>query len=258
MVNSAFVLDLDHTLVGDVTPLLRRYAFLRALRRWGLPGPCPDGALAACLANTPLLRPGVLDFMRRASVAGARLFVFTASERAWANALVRAIQKATGVKFAHPICARDSCHVRADGSIGKSIQALGKRRLSGATGRKGGGGGDGKIVVIDNSDVWDTANGANGAETEDDSVRFVRCPTYRYAPAIDVLEGVPAKTLRDARVADLVKRMASAKQCYDPNAYADPAKAACHRHRFLARNALLAVHQNEPHLKDAFFYAVSV
>ena len=243
------VLDLDHTLVCDVTPLLRRYAFLRALRRWGLPGPCPDGALTTCLENTPLIRPGVFDFLRRATTAGSRLFVFTASERAWATALVRAIQKASGIKFAHPICARDSCHIRADGTLAKSLHAVGHRRLKKS---KQAGGGGGNIIVIDDSDVWDEEE----ATRDGHNAQFVRCPAYRYTPVVDVLEGVPAETLRDPRVIDLVKRMANAGQCYDPSAYTDPAKAACHRHRFMARKALVAVRQNEPHLKDAFFYSV--
>ena len=252
------VLDLDHTLVGDVTPLLRRYAFLRALKRWNIPGPCPNAALVACLNNTPLLRPGVADFLKRAASAGARLFVFTAAERTWATALVRAIQTATGVKFANPICARDNCHVNADGTVSKSLRALGKRRLGAKRSAPGaqtpqtpqsGGGGD--ILVIDNSDVWDHLDDTPNA-------RFIQCPTYRYAPVIDVLDGVPASTLRDQRVTDLVRRMANSRQCYDPTAYADPAKAACHRHRFLARQALAAVNQNGPHLRDAFFYTVAV
>ena len=241
----ALVLDLDHTLVGDVTPLLRRYALLRAIRGWGLACPCPAAALSECLSATPLLRPGVADFLRRAASAGSKLFVFTASEREWATALVRAIGRAAGVRFARPLFARDSCHVRPDGTIGKSLSVLGPRRASPSTrgSSLGGGAGGAKVVVIDNATVWSDLGDAH----------FLHCPTYRYAPPVDVLEGIPTATLRDPRVADVVARMARAGQCYNPVAYADAAKAACHRHRFLARSALQRVHQNAPHLDDDFF-----
>lgn len=244
------VLDLDHTLVGDVTPLLRRYALLRTIRGWGLACPCPDAALLECLTTTPLLRPGVADFLRGAGTAGAKLFVFTASERAWATALVRAIGRATGVRFSRPLFARDSCHVRPDGTLGKSLSRIGTRRARppAHTGGRGGRDDAPEVTVIDNASVWADLGNA----------RFVQCPTYRYAPPVDALEGIPLATLRDPRVADVVARMATLGQCYDPHAYADAAKAACHRHRFLARSALARVNQNAPHMDDNFFFRTTL
>lgn len=235
------VLDLDHTMVGDVTPLLHRYAVLRAVRKLGLPGPCPDAALVDVLSTTPLLRPGLTEFLRRSVASGKKLYVFTASERAWATALVRAIQRVTGVRFARPLFARDNCHVRGDGSgmLGKSLTRLGPRRLVGAH----------PPVVIDNAAVWEDV-ASLGA-------RFVMCPTYRYAPFVDVLEGIPASTLRDPRLSALVSDLVASGGCYDPTRYRDAVKSACARHRFLAAAALRTLRQNEGTVKDAFFHGVA-
>ena len=230
----AIVLDLDHTMVGDVTPLLRRYTVLDAVRRWGLSGPCPDAALVATLSTTPLLRPGLADFLRRSTEAGKKLYVFTASERGWATALVRALQRATGARFAKPLFARDDCHASA-GLVAKSLTRVGARRLGASP------------LVIDNSAVWEDL-GEHGA-------RFVQCPTYRYAPFVDALEGLPPATLRDARVSSLVAQLASQGECYDPHRYRDAVKSACARHRFLAADALKTLRQNQAQVqaRDAFF-----
>jgi len=235
------VLDLDHTMVGDVTPLLQRYAILRAVRKWGLPSPCPEAALVDVLSTTPLLRPGVADFLRRSAASGKKLYVFTAAEREWATALVRALQRVIGVKFARPLFARDHCHVREDGSgmLGKRLARVGARRLGAAP------------VVIDNSAVWDDLP-AHGA-------RFVQCPSYRYVPFVDVLQDIPPATLRDPRMSALVADLVARGEAYDPLRYRDAVKAACARHRFLAAAALRTLRQNEARAstRDAFFHTLA-
>lgn len=238
----AVVLDLDQTMVGDVTPVLRRYRLLRALRELGLRAPAPDSAIDDAIAGTPLLRPGLAGFLRRQAAEGSAVHVFTAADRAWAQAVVRAIQRQTGVAFARPLFARDDCVVRAaDGTLRKSLATVAARAL--LRGPKASRCALAHTTVIDNLPVWDDIGGA----------RFVQCPSYDYRPMVDPVEGIPAATLRDPRARALMARMCASGDCYDPSKYDDPAKSACHKHRWLAREANASVRQNKPHLRDAFF-----
>ena len=238
----AVVLDLDHTMVGDVVPVLRRYRLLTALRDMGLRAPPPDSALDDAIANTPLLRPGLVDYLRRRDADGSAVHVFTASERTWAQAVVRAIQRSAGITFARPLFARDDCIVREpDGSLRKSLATVAARAL--LRGPKAQRCALANTTVIDNTAVWDDLGQA----------RFVLAPTYEYRPVVDPLEGVPVATLRDPRARAMVTRLCSEGTCYDTVRYDDPSKSACHKHRWLARDADAAVKQNKPHLQDAFF-----
>ena len=238
----AFVLDLDATMVGDVRPVLQRYQLLSALKGMGLRTPCPSRSVEDALRFTPLLRPGLVEFLRRRSREGASLYVFTAADRTWAQEVVRAIQRISGVQFSKPLFARDDCLVRAtDGSVRKSLATVAARAL--LRGPAASRCALHNTTVIDNSDVWEDLGGA----------KFVHCPSYEYRATVDPLAGVPAATLEDPRARTLLARLCEAGVCYNPLKYGDPAKSACHVHRWLARDADVSVRNNRPHLRDQFF-----
>lgn len=168
-----------------------------------------------------IIRPHLDTFCKAAASAsassggksGVELFVYTASTPAWANYLVPCIETTLGVRFNRPILTRDHCVVVdaqgvvrgsasqdtvldgnstvAAGEIRKSIagvlplvvRALRKRypALKTPADLKG------RVVLIDNT--------PHVLARRSEDAMLIKCPTYDYLYAYDVLGGMSVDTL---------------------------------------------------------------
>jgi hypothetical protein len=112
------LLDVDGTLVGDVTPQVEEYYAA---------GTSSEGRAAArmLLADAlmrGLLRPHTADFLRFLRRSGMEVFVYTSAERSWALHVVDAIERVTGFTFNRPVFSRRECLQSRSGDFHKSLR----------------------------------------------------------------------------------------------------------------------------------------
>lgn len=122
------LLDLDHTIQGNVKPQINEYSLLQHLNY-----PCKKmkNKVLRDYTNTihidlskGLLRPYFKRFIvkLRARYPNIEFFVYTASEDKWAKVIVRMIESYLGICINKYIFTRNHCVITQDGRYMKSIK----------------------------------------------------------------------------------------------------------------------------------------
>lgn len=166
------VIDLDGTIIGDITPQVILYEISCATNDKSL---IDKKDLYYKLRNG-IIRPHFKRFFRNVqkNCNNIEFFVYTASEKKWANFIIPHIEKCINVKFNRPIFTREDCVVSDNNlELKKCLLHIGKK-LSGSLKKK-----YGKIdinylykntLVIDNYRVY----------KDNYSGQLLLCPTYSY------------------------------------------------------------------------------
>lgn len=172
------LIDLDGTIQGDITPQLKEYVLQKSL------GIKSNKKLLAIDYQKGLLRPFFKDFMNMIDTYcknEVEIFIYTASEKKWANYIVPIIESVTNVKFNRPIFTRDQCNmnnmtekVKSLSIVKPAIMKMLKKQYKSITGS------DiiNKIYLIDNNYVLKETN------------FLIKCPTYDKAVFINVLRTI--------------------------------------------------------------------
>lgn len=182
------LLDLDGTIIGDISPQVCEYEILNELQPSQLK--TFKELLTAQLRSTAVVRPGFFDFVRCAQAKGIELFVYTASDSRWASFFVPILEKALSVKLNRPLFTRSHCRL-VNGEYRKPTRAVlhsvfnslkrkykGLRTMSDL---------NQQIAMIDNSNVL--------MHDAPFSVGLVLCKTYDYLHNYDVLRLITDETL---------------------------------------------------------------
>lgn len=176
------LLDIDGTLIGDISPQVVMYELKKRLKL-----PYNAKNLHDQL-NSGIIRPNFKAFFNDLKDYGIEFFIYTASEKKWAENIVKQIESTSGVKFNRPLFTRNNCQL-LNGEYKKSIshvlpsviKCLKKKynNLTAASLRN-------MVMAIDNNNVYNTS----------DKKSLVLCDTYQYSSP----ENIPCyvnKTLFD-------------------------------------------------------------
>ena len=187
------LIDLDGTIQGDITPQLKEYVLQKSL------GVKLNKKLLAIDYKKGLLRPYFNDFMNMIDTDyknKVELFVYTASEKKWANYIVPIIESVTNVKFNRPIFTREQCNmnnnmtekVKSISIVKPAIIKTLKKQYKSITNN------DiiNKIYLIDNNYVLKEAN------------FLIKCPTYDKAIFINVLRTID-DNIKQSKFKDICK-----------------------------------------------------
>lgn len=102
-----FVLDIDGTMIGNITPQLCEYSLLMTYQKSKMK------ALKAIVVGhlkEGAMRPGLTDFLENVRKSSdVEVFVYTASDDVWAKFIVPCIEEATGFRFNRPLFTRKHC-----------------------------------------------------------------------------------------------------------------------------------------------------
>ena len=177
------VLDLDGTIVGDVHPQLILYDLHNES-----PHVKFDSARLQNRLRNGLLRPHFKSFLQGVSRAyGHRrpveFFVYTASERRWANVIVAEIERVVGFRFNRPIFTRDQC--TEEGL--KQLSAIRPGVLDSLSSRYP------WISASDLDRSMVMINNTREAFPGRDHRRLIVCPTYSLTIPEDVPRDIPEK-----------------------------------------------------------------
>jgi hypothetical protein len=187
MLPYVIVLDLDGTIVGDVSSHINEWVIMKCLRT-GSSAITFNKNMRSSL-QSGLLRPYFADFMNSVySVHGIEVFVYTASTSDWAPVVIANVESVVGKKFNRPIFTRDHCITSPDHGTTKSLQRITpaifnklKRKYADLRSVQDL---NQRILMIDNTDVL--------AERW----AWLPCPTYDYVSNYDILKHVDNAALR--------------------------------------------------------------
>lgn len=172
MVPLVIVLDLDGTVIGDITPQLATYEYVKEVKAAGASCEYRFRDMAQKL-KAGILRPGfaaLLELQKR--VPGVELFVYTASEEQWAKFIIAQVEKVCSFKFNRPLFTRKHCFKVRD-AYTKSLRHIRPaifRALKAKYGLQSVRDLDNRVISVDNMDVYE------GSEC----ALQVVCPTYEF------------------------------------------------------------------------------
>lgn len=177
------VLDLDGTIIGDITYEVCEWELLKQL------DPTRIRQFRSTLLShlqTGMIRPHFADFITKLKSINddVHFYIYTASDDAWAQYIINAVETTTGIKFNRPIFSRKHCSV-ANGtkSIYKTLASISPfihRKLKNKY----------KfiktpkallkyIIMVDNNNV-----------IADEPNKCILCPTYSWCMQYDVLRRI--------------------------------------------------------------------
>ena len=172
-VPNVIVFDIDGTLIGDIEPQIMIYDLHNALKqRDPKINIIQPKEFRESLKNG-IVRPYFIKFIKtiQESIPNTEFFIYTASEKKWAQFLVPHIEQACNCKFSRPILSRDNCVV-FNREYKKKVDVIYKcifktlRKKYNVSMRDL----EDKIMIIDNNVVYDKL----------DMKHVLLCPTYGY------------------------------------------------------------------------------
>lgn len=184
------VIDLDGTIIGDISPQIMTFDIAKSLKQASVKGIFDKKDLKSKL-RAGLLRPHFETFIKSIThnKPTVEFFLYTASEKSWAELVVKCIEDLIGVKFNRPLFCRNYC-VLQDKDYKKSIayirptilkclkkkygMTFSKRELHYNT------------LLIDNNNVY----------TPNDTKHLLMCPTYNYRIPENVVANIKIETFK--------------------------------------------------------------
>lgn len=170
------LLDLDGTIIGDITQQIASFELAKSLKTSGMKSMVDKHELKAKLKNG-LVRPFFDTFIKalKTSHIPFEIFIYTASEKTWADYVIKNIESIYGFKFNRPIFSRQFCMFDVkDKEYKKSVsfirptllKAL-KKKYSVSFSKQDL---SQNIIIIDNNNVYQS----------NDQKYLLLCPTYNY------------------------------------------------------------------------------
>ena len=165
-----FLIDLDGTIIGDITPQIIMWELSKAHSSHKKDIKFDTKGLQEKLKRGHIVRPGFIEFFKYVKSLDHLIYVYTASEKTWANFIISQIEKAFDIKFERPIFTRQDCQLLNNQFI-KSIKfiakhlgkSLKKKHVVDLDFSK-------HITIIDNTHVYN----------QSDQPNLVICPSYSY------------------------------------------------------------------------------
>lgn len=110
MIPLVIILDLDGTIIGDITPQIVSWELCNELKAKHGINLLKQKDLHTKLENG-IIRPYFKDFITKLkeNIPHIEFFIFTASEKKWASYIISQIEKTCNIKFNRPIFTRQHC-----------------------------------------------------------------------------------------------------------------------------------------------------
>jgi hypothetical protein len=176
------IIDLDGTIIGDITQQIMSYELCKGLKKSGTKITYDVNDFRMKL-KTGIVRPHFDSFMKSLSnTMNLEFFIYTASEKTWADFVIKNIEATYNIKFNRPIFSREYCiYSEKDREYKKSLslirpallKALKKKYSVSFTKQDI----SSNVMIIDNNNVYNS----------EDHKHLLLCPTYNYR----VPENVP-------------------------------------------------------------------
>lgn len=247
-----FVLDWDGTIAGRVD--FQSYAFnIRSmLKQYGFKSnESKETPAKAFKPGSKLIRPGFVSFIKAMQAHfhdNVHFFVYTASEKGWANQEIQWFEKANDIKFQRPIFTRDDCILDSSGSYKKSITKVYPRicrsvcKRNSLTKREKDYILHHQLIVIDNNPVY-----------VDHKDRVLICPDYDYTVFENLYDIIPEEAKRHPDIQQLMLGMINVGVMCPVPRHDDSMLAMSHTYSWIANRCRALVEANADYVHDDFW-----
>lgn len=172
------LIDIDGTMIGDITPFVIEWEILKMANKSKLS--LLKNKICESLSNG-LLRSNLAEFYSNMKKLGnVEFFVYTSSYSEWANFIISCIERTININFNKPIFTRSHC-IHHNGDTIKCLQLVSKTifkrlkpkypKMNDEEMRK-------KMILIDNNNVLKRS----------EMGQLIKCPTYEYCEFYDIFE----------------------------------------------------------------------
>lgn len=237
-----FILDLDGTIIGDcvyqvVLQNIEDVAKTNKLKTNS------KNMLTDCYSeSSKLIRPYFKYFINhiKSRYENSKFYIYTASEKTWANKEISMIEKTHNLKFNRPIFTRDDCIIDSFGVYKKSVKNILPRIVKANKKNKIK---SDNILVIDNNKVFIDFNN-----------NMIECPTYNYAHFCDIWDKIDEEGTQNASLSRLINNLIMTnKACKYSNCSKLNSKQMEHRHKWMYKKYKKLNKINKPYEKDIFW-----
>ena len=235
------ILDLDGTIIGDIMFQSVLYEISRATNQKSF---FTTKDLQEKLKNG-IIRPHFKRFIQNVDryCSNIEFYIYTASDKKWANFIIPLIEKSINFKFNRPIFTREDCLLTNNTEIKKCVKHISKKLITSLK-KKYSRINFNNILIIDNLRVYKS----NGDK------HLVVCPTYNFKYP----ENIPAVIKLDDYVQHhtTIHQILSRYIQYENTS--DYISFQKHFYRFYLRYLESVTKSNQIESKDKFWYYMEV
>lgn len=241
-----FILDLDGTIIGDCTYQVILYNIEEICRKYKIKSTSSDNILLDCYRpDSKLMRPFFKYFITYIlkHYPNSLFYIYTASEKAWAQKEISLIEKTHNFKFNRPIFTREDCIKDSYGQYRKSVKKIlpkiirGNKKYNIQTN---------KILVVDNN-----------ATFIDYASNFLLCPSYNYVLFCDVWDKIKKEYLKIMEIYQIIKNLIAnnkaCKYCKTNSERIIDTKALENKHKWLYKKHKKINRDNKKYVGDIFW-----
>jgi len=217
-----FIIDLDGTIIGDCNYQCDLYNIIELVKKYKMKGLNKYTALCNKYLNESysekslLVRPHFFTFINamKKLYPSSYFYIYTASEKKWANKEIAIIEKHNNFKFDRPLLTRDNCIMDKYGNIKKSVAKI--LPLISKTIKIPNNYDIGKrLLIIDNNPTF-----------IDYTENLLICPSYNYMKFYDLRETLPnyykceelksyiSRLIREQRLSKISKKSENLEKTY--------------------------------------------
>jgi len=246
-----FIFDWDGTIAGRVDFQSNQYSLHNTLKKHGFKPVKQHPIPPAFYPNAKLIRPGFAAFVKtmKKVYPDAVFFIYTASEKQWANQEIMWTEKTHDLHFNRPLFTREDCSVDAVGNNRKSIARVFPRIMKSIskeyplTSAQRQHVLEHQLIVIDNNAVY-----------TDRTDKLLLCPDYNYAVFENLLHGIPTDARKHPVIQQqLLTLINNGYLCFMPNDVEDGMRALSKQYQWLAAKCKTISDINASYEHDDFW-----
>jgi len=180
-ISNVFIIDLDGTIIGDCIYQSELYKIGLILGKLGYKIKINEILESHYNEKSKLIRPYFSKFIEKMKeiLPNVYFYVYTASEKKWAEKEIGLIEKNLNIKFDRPIFTRNDCSAIIDNnklSFTKSIEQI-KKKIRVA---------NPEIIIIDDKQVY-----------IDNTHRLINCKMYNYKYFCNYWDYIPIEKINN-------------------------------------------------------------
>jgi len=189
--NYVFIIDLDGTIIGDCIYQAEIYKIALILNKLKIKIRINDILEECYKEKTRLIRPYFKFFIEKMSeyFPSSYFYIYTASEKKWAEKEILIIEKVLKIKFNRPIFTRNDCEIVVKDDkidIKKSVDMIKKRiKIKNP-----------EILIIDDNDVY-----------IDNNEKLIKCKVYNYKYFCNYWDYIPIEKINNKIVIKYLKSL---------------------------------------------------
>lgn len=238
-----FILDLDGTIIGDCAYQVIVQNIEDIAKQNKIKTNSKDMLINCYSQSSKLIRPYFKYFINtmKTHFVNSQFYVYTASEKTWANKEITMIEKTHDFKFNRPIFTREDCIVDSYGMYKKSVKKILPRIIK--SNKNVAHINNDKILVIDNNKVFIDFN-----------TNMIECPTYNYMHFCDIWEKIGKEYAQNDSMTCMVSNLIMTnKACKYSNCKSADAKKMELKHKWMYKKYKKLNKINKPYEKDVFW-----